>query len=196
MISEYQQQLRDRFLSAPVMKPPDPWRSVFAPQSCVPIGGLLGVGFALDPVSGNDLLMVVSSQGHGVFDASTGMKVARDSDPDAEMSTPAGPDLSCPGLGPLAATQVRIAGLFGGGLHATTDDGWTIQVVSPDWPHHRVLLSADGGLCRGSAGDQWWHVFHADYSELRAAGFSPSGRTLAVATSSDVTLWARPEPDH
>jgi hypothetical protein len=94
MISEYQQQLRDRFLSAPVMEPPDPWRSVFAPQSRALIGGLLGVGFALDPVSGKDLLMVVSSQGHGVFDASTGMKIARDPDPDAEVSTPAGPDLS------------------------------------------------------------------------------------------------------
>lgn len=39
----------------------------------------------------------------------------------------------------------------------------------------------------------WWHVFHADYSELRAAGFSPSCRTLVIATSSDVTLIVRPE---
>ncbi|MFF3461318.1 hypothetical protein [Streptomyces sp. NPDC002619] len=26
---------------------------------------------------------------------------------------------------------------------------------------------------------------------VRAAGFSPSGQTLAVATSSDLTLWTR-----
>ncbi len=31
----------------------------------------------------------------------------------------------------------------------------------------------------------------ADHSELRAVGFSPSGRTLAVATSSDLSLWTR-----
>ncbi|WDI23418.1 hypothetical protein PS783_37640 (plasmid) [Streptomyces enissocaesilis] len=31
--------------------------------------------------------------------------------------------------------------------------------------------------------------------ELRAASFSPSGRTLAVATSSDVTLWSHQAPD-
>ncbi|WP_179199571.1 hypothetical protein [Streptomyces viridochromogenes] len=35
-------------------------------------------------------------------------------------------------------------------------------------------------------------LFHSEYSELRAAGFSPSGLTLAVETSSDLTLWTRP----
>ncbi|WP_084258831.1 hypothetical protein [Microtetraspora malaysiensis] len=197
MISAHQRQLRDRFLSAPVMLTPDPWRPLFGTYgngpgsrpSHVPIGGLLGVGFALDPVTGEDLLMIVSHQGRGVFDTSTGVRIARDPNPDASM--PTGPDLSCPGLGPLAGTHIRIAGLFGGGLHTTTDDGWTTEIVSPDWPYHRVLLSADGGLCDGPPGERWWHIFHADYSELRAAGFSPSGRTLAVATSSDITLWTR-----
>ncbi|MGK5547173.1 hypothetical protein ACSNOH_20925 [Streptomyces sp. URMC 127] len=184
----YQQERRDRFLSAPVVPAPDPWRPA-APL--IPVGGLLGVGFAPDPVSGQDLLMVVSSSGHGLFDASTGERLARDYDPDPETSTPTGPGLSCPGIGPLAGTPVRIAGLFGGGLHTTTEDGWTVEVASPDWPHHRVLLSADGGLCRGPAGEKWWHIFHARWSELRAAGFSPSGRTLVVATSSDITLLTR-----
>ena len=139
--------------------------------------------------------MVVSHSGHGLFDASIGVKIARDPAPDPEHCTSSEPDLTCPGIGPLAGVRVPIAGLFGGGLHTTTEDGWTIQVVSPDWPHHRVVLSTDGGLCRGPAGEHWWHVFHADYSELRAAGFSPTGRTLAVATSSDITLWARPTHD-
>ncbi|MEU6982528.1 hypothetical protein ABZ946_03770 [Streptomyces sp. NPDC046324] len=31
------------------------------------------------------------------------------------------------------------------------------------------------------------------WSELRAVGFSPSGRTPAVATSCDLTLWSRSE---
>ncbi len=137
--------------------------------------------------------MVVSSSGHGLFDAVTGEKIARDRDPAPEVSTPDGhPDLTCPGLGPVAGTPVRIAGLFGGGLHRTTPDGWTLDVVSPEWPHHRVLLSADGGLNRETPGGTWWHILHSDYSELRTAGFSPSGRTLAVATSSDLTLWTRP----
>lgn len=74
-------------------------------------------------------------------------------------------------------------------------DGWTIDVVSPEWPHDRVLLSADGGSYDGPPGGTWWHIFDADYSELRAAGFSPSGQTLAVATCSDLTLWTRAEND-
>ncbi|WP_405108252.1 hypothetical protein OG559_25955 [Micromonospora sp. NBC_01405] len=192
MISEYQQQLRDRYLAALVMPAPEPWRSPLERSTCIPIGGLLGVGFATDPTNGHDLLMAVSHQGHGLFDAPTGEKIARDYDPDPDLHTPTGPDLSCPGIGPLTGSQVRIAGLFGGGLHTTTDDGWTLDVVAPDWPHHRVLLSDDGGLCAGPAGEHWWHIFHANYSELRAAGFSPSGRTLLIATSSDITLFVRP----
>lgn len=190
MLSVYQQELRERFLSAPAMPAPEPWHMVL--DRSTPIGGLLGIGFAVDPASGHDLVMVVSHDGHGLFDATTGAKIARDRDPDPESSMPdATTELSCPGLGPVAGTRVRIAGLFGGGLHLTTADGWTVEAVAPDWPHHRVLLSADGGLCRGPAGRNWWHIFYADYSELRAVGFSPSGHTLAVATSSDLTLWAR-----
>ncbi|MFI6522272.1 hypothetical protein ACIBF1_42465 [Spirillospora sp. NPDC050679] len=193
MTLNHRQKLRQRYLTAPVMPAPAPWRPVLTAGT--PIGGLLGIGFAPHPADGRDLVMVVSADGHGLFDALTGEKIARDRDPDPETSTPdASPDLTCPGLGPIAGTPVRIAGLFGGGLHTTTSDGWALDVVAPDWPDHRVLLSADGGANSGPPGHRWWHVFHAYYSELRAAGFSPSGWTLAVATSSDLTLWTRWPP--
>ncbi len=163
------------------------------------MGGLLGIGFATAPGTGHDLVMVVSREGHGLFDTLTGEKTARNRDPDPDDSTPdAVPDLTCPGLGPVAGTRVRIAGLFGGGLHTTTADGWTLEVVSPEWPDHRVLLSTDGGMPHnGPHGERWWHIFDANYPELRAAGFSPSGDTLAIATSSDLALWTRrtAEPD-
>ncbi|MFF4798346.1 hypothetical protein ACFY1U_08015 [Streptomyces sp. NPDC001351] len=185
--------MRDRLLAAPVVPAPEPWQRVF--QYGVPVGGLLGIGFASHPDSGHDLVMVVSHQGHGLFDAVTGEKIARDHDPDPDPDedTPdASSDLSCPGLGPIAGSRVRIAGLFGGGLDTVTADGWTLEVVTPAWPHDRVLLSRDGGLPHtGPHGEQWWHIFHADYSEFRAAGFSPSGQTIAVATSSDLCLWTR-----
>ncbi|WP_443043766.1 hypothetical protein [Streptomyces sp. GS7] len=191
MLSPYQEQLRRRFLSAPVTAAPAPWRPVG--NGLIPVGGLLGIGFAVAPGSGRELVMVVSTAGHGLFDALTGDKIARDRDPDPETSTPdEAPDLSCPGFGPLAGIRVPIAGLFGGGLHTTTAGGWQLEVVAPEWPHDRVLLSSDGGMPHnGPHGERWWHVFDANYSELRAAGFSPSGRTLAVATSSDLTLWTR-----
>ncbi|MEU9058960.1 hypothetical protein AB0D13_08810 [Streptomyces sp. NPDC048430] len=195
MISEYQQRLREQFLSVPEAPPPAPWRPVLDRRT--PIGGLLGIGFAVAPDTGRDLVMVVSADGHGLFDTETGEKIARDRDPDSDDSTPdAVPDLTCPGLGPVTGTRVRIAGLFGGGLHTTTLDGWSLEVVSPEWPHHRVLLSTDGGMPHsGPHGEHWWHIFDSNYSELRVAGFSPSGRTLAVATSSDLTLWTRQAPE-
>ncbi|GIH05321.1 hypothetical protein Rhe02_33880 [Rhizocola hellebori] len=190
-MTEYQQQLRDRFLGAPVMPAPAPWIGLHGQNTTIAVGGLIGVGFALDPVTGADLLMVTSHNGRGLFDSASGTRTARDYD--ADLCYPIGPDLSCPGIGVLDDTRVRIAGLFGGGLHATTGDGWKIDVVAPDWPNERILLSGRGAdAYRGMLGADWWHIFHSNYSELRAAGFSPSGRTLVVATSSDITVWHRP----
>ncbi|MFF5042398.1 hypothetical protein [Streptomyces nigra] len=185
--------MRDRLLAAPMVSPPEPWRRVFDHAYGRPVGGLFGIGFATHPGSGHDLVMVVSHDGHGLFDTVTGEMVARDHHPDEEDAVPDGvADLSCPGLGPVAGSRVRIAGLLGGGLHTTTEDGWTLEVVAPAWPHERVLLSRDGGLPHaGPHEEQWWHIYHAHHSELRTAGFSPSGETIAVATSSDLALWAR-----
>ncbi|MEU9478555.1 hypothetical protein [Streptomyces sp. NPDC048191] len=188
-LSPYQQAMRQRLLAAPVVPVPEPWRRI----AYAPVGGLLGIGFASHPGTGQDLVMVVSTDGHGLFDAVTGEKIARDRDADPEDSSPdADPALQCPGLGPVAGCRVRVTGLFGGGLHTTSGDGWKLEVVAPAWPNERVLLSRDGGLPHsGPHGERWWHIFHSNYSELRAAGFSPSGQTLAVATSSDLSLWTR-----
>jgi hypothetical protein len=194
-LSAYQQALRDRLLAAPVVPAPEPWRPVFEYQYGVPVGGLLGIGFATHPDSGHDLVMVDSTDGHGLFDAVTGEKIARDRDPAPDPeddASDASTDLSCPGLGPIAGSRVRIAGLFGGELQTSSEDGWNVEVVAPAWPNHRVLLSRDGGSPHsGPHGEGWWHIFHAGYSEFRAAGFSPSGQTIAVATSSDLSLWTR-----
>ncbi|MFI0797069.1 hypothetical protein ACH4OY_30960 [Micromonospora rubida] len=57
-----------------------------------------------------------------------------------------------------------------------------------EWPSERVVLSINDDIYRGTAGTYWWQIFHADHSELRAAGFSVSGRMLVVASSRDITL--------
>ncbi|RZQ62188.1 hypothetical protein EWH70_20685 [Amycolatopsis suaedae] len=164
-------------LALPEVPPPPPWRPV--ESGVLHIGGVLGIGFAPHPESGAELLLVASTAGRGLFDA-TGTRLARDRDEDAGY--PHGPDLACDGIGPLAGTRVRMAGLYGGGLHTLTDDRWRVDVIAPAWPDERVVLSRDGDR---------WVVFDADVTELRTAGFSPSGRTLVAATSSDVTLWTR-----
>ncbi|MFJ8908272.1 hypothetical protein ACIRIU_25255 [Streptomyces sp. NPDC102351] len=196
-LSAYQQTMRNRLLAAPVVPPPAPWRPVFEHTYGTSVGGLLGIGFASHPESSHDLVMAVSHDGHGLFDAVTGEKIARDRAPNPEDSTPdAVADLSCPGLGPITGSRVHIAGLFGGGQHTTTEDGWHLGVVTPAWPNERILLSIDGGLPHaGPHGEKWWHIFHSNYSTFRAAGFSPSGQTIAVATSSDLSLWTRRTDD-
>lgn len=192
MITSYQQALRDRLLAAPEVPAPEPWRPVFRSRPYVPVGGLLGIGFAVHPDSGHDLVMVVSHAGHGLFDAVTGEKLARDRDPDPERSTPdTAADLTCPGLGPIAGTRVHVAGLFGGGLHTGTGDGWSVAVQTPQWPNERVLLCRGADFTNSPHSEGWWHILHCSYSTFRTAGFSPSGATLAVATSSDVSLWTR-----
>ncbi|WP_394365642.1 hypothetical protein [Streptomyces sasae] len=100
-LSPYQQAMRQRLLAAPVVQAPDPWRRI----AYTPVGGLLGIGFAPHPGSGQDLVMVLSHDGHGLFDAATGEKIARDRDADPEDSSrDADPALWCPGLGPVART--------------------------------------------------------------------------------------------
>ncbi|MGW6918375.1 hypothetical protein ACWGB8_31855 [Kitasatospora sp. NPDC054939] len=183
-ISEYQQRIRDRFLAAPVTAPPAPWRPVG--RGLIAVGGLTGIGFAADPANGRDLVLTVSSSGHGLFDAVTGERLAREYDPEED---PDGPDLACPGIGPAAGLRIPVAGLYGGGLHTSAEGGWHVCVETTEWPNQQVLLATGGGPYQGEAGESWWHVFHSTWSTFRAAGFSPSGRTLAVATSSDLTLW-------
>ncbi|MEU1724589.1 hypothetical protein [Nonomuraea sp. NPDC005692] len=151
---------------------------------------MTGVGFAVHPESGEDLILVTSHQGRGVLNCVTGRRVARDPDPD-----PAWPDdytLTCQGIGPLTDTAIKISGLLGGGLHTTTTNGWSIDVVTPDWPIASVLLSSSGDPYRDEPGSTWWHIHREEACELRTAGFSPTGHTLAIASSCTLTLFTHP----
>lgn len=184
-MTSHHDKLRARFRTAPQQPPPAPWRSL--PE--IAVGGLTGVGFGLDPDSGEDLILVTSHQGRGVIKCATGERVARDPDPE-----PAWPDdqaLTCQGIGPLAGSVVAICGLMGGGLHTTTADGWSLDVVAPDWPIESVLLSRGGGPYSGEAGSTWWHIHREEICELRVVGFSPTGGSLAIASSCGLTLFTR-----
>lgn len=89
-----------------------------------------------------------------------------------------------------------MAGLYGGGLPVTTRDGWTAEAVYLDWLSPLALLVAPGAslfdVRDGHEPEIWWVGEGA--GEFRAWGFSPTGRTLILATSADVTLFRR-EPE-
>jgi hypothetical protein len=176
----HRQQLRKRLEELPYSPPPAPWRLIGGSS----IGGLIAVGYA----DRTDDLLVVSSQGRGLFDCTTGERLARDR---AEMfDNPDESGLTAPGMGKHAATIFALAGLPGGGLAKVTRDGWVLSVVQLPWPLHVVFLTSnytevsnDNGCVTKLCNDE--------PCEFRAAGFSPTGRSFIVATSGELMMYAR-----
>jgi hypothetical protein len=159
-----------------------PWREI----GTYAIGGLLFVGYE----ENSDLLLVVSSQGRGVFDCITGTLVARDR-VSPEYEDDAWLDrvrLMSLGIGPLEDKLIRLAGIDGGGLPHTTEDGWRLSLIVPEWPDTRVLLSMPYIAIYGTLVGT---VQIASEYEVRAYGFSDTGESFVVATPSDIMICNR-----
>lgn len=173
--------VRKKVRAAPVLAPPVPWSLITAAA----VGGLTAVGFADD----SELLLVLSHQGRGVFDCRTGERVARDRSVD-DMNAWYGADhLIGIGIGPLAGRHLRMAGLNGGGVPTITTDGWSAERLAIDWPDEYLLLvEAYGSIYQDGAR----FTKLAVEREVRTFGFSYTGKSLIMATSSDVTVFGRP----
>lgn len=172
--------LRDRIRALPPSLPPDPWKA----SASFAVGGLSSVGFARD----GDLLLVVSSQGRGVFDGLSGERVARDTTDYQEDAL----HLEAQGIGPLQGQTLRMAGAYGGGLALSTSDGWSLHCVELDWPGQDLVLVEPGSHLFGELYDQpgAMRKIQSD-SPLRAFGFSATGRSLVIATHSELHLFSR-----
>ena len=163
----------ERFRRMPVLPPPAPWHHV----GTYGIGGLGSVGFG----DGTDFLLVESTDGLGVFDCRSGQRVARD--PTVRGTWEDAIALRAHGIGPLNGTLVRMAGLHGGGMPAQTVDRWSIEIISPDWPSAALVLQYDEQsvwVPERAAGC----VKIVEVEDLRACGFSGTGRSLVVAEGS------------
>jgi hypothetical protein len=172
--------LRDELRASKVVAPPQPWRKI----SDFAVGGLRSVGFDRE----SELLLVVSSAGRGVIDCQSGVKVARD---DAEYYENEAM-LEAEGIGPLEGRTLRISGLLGGGLPRGTSDGWSIETVYLNWPVAETLLLEPFASLYDSLRKKpsRFHRINSE-SEIRASGFSYSGRTLIIATSSGIAIYGR-----
>lgn len=143
------------------------------------VGGLLSAGFA----DGTELVLVVSANGRGVFDAATLARVGRD-------STPIGNSDRVPGIPPIAGVEVPQMGMYGTvSLPRTTPDGWSLGVLSPDG-------DASVWLCAPSVDVEDPNPFDSTrfdkrFEEVRAAGFSASGRSLLIAEQHTLHLYHR-----
>lgn len=169
-------------IKLPVGVPPSPWRQTAVSA----VGGLTDVAFA----ESSDLLLVISSAGRGLFDCATGERIARDPSEDFEFDLF---NLTAPGIGPTGSHRFRTAGLHGGGLARCTSDGWSADLLTLSWPSESLFLTPPG---------HW--IYDPAYKklplastkvvteyEIRAFGFSPTGKTLIFATGSDVTIFHR-----
>ena len=178
-----QNQLRKRLENLPYSPPPEPWSLV----SRSGVGGLIQVGYA----DGTDDLLVVSSQGRGLFDCTTGKRIARDDDdsfPNSDES-----EMTAPGIGTHAETTFRLAGLQGGGLTACTREGWGLHVLQLPWPIHVVFITSNYVDITDNTGCVI-KLCNDEPCEFRAAGFSPTGRSFIVATSCELRIYARNLP--
>ena len=134
------------------------------------VGGLTDVGF----VPGSSLLLVVSHQGRGVVDLTTGEWVARD--PQETGSWFDAARRAVLGIGPADDQWIEVAGLTGGQLPTDTADGW------------RARRTAQGVTLSGPAQER---MVVPELEEIRAYGFSPDGRAFVVASSPSLTIFRR-----
>jgi hypothetical protein len=130
------------------------------------------------------MLLVVSSQGLGVFDGN-GERVARDADAE---DMPGYPE-SVEGIGPITGVIVPLMGLDSvGAFPRSTSDGWQLGVLEPRdcrgiWTAPPgVSLEPPGAGCVRLAGR---------FEDVRAAGYSASGQTLVIAEQHTLHLFHR-----
>jgi len=171
----------EQILGLSVSQPPPPWQLVCEAS----VGGLLSVGFGRN----TELILVTSSQGRGVFNATTGERVARDS----VVDFPEDPfNLEAAGIGPLNGQMIRMAGINGGGLPKVCSDGWQVERLAIHWPKEMVLLISPGSWVFGASfGNKADLTKVMVDSEIRACGFSASGQSLVLAESSGLRLYTR-----
>jgi hypothetical protein len=140
----------------------------------VAVGGLTDVGFSPD----ERFVLAVGHAGRGVFDCESGERVGRDSRDDWRYLDQA--TGMAEGVGPIESQVVRVAGLMSGRALPSEHAGW------------RLARSGQGLVVEGDDGSS---LAIKEDEDVRACGFSDSGRWLVVATASDLTLHAQSVAD-
>ncbi|HEX8606076.1 MAG TPA: hypothetical protein VF774_25765 [Pseudoduganella sp.] len=183
-MNQYEQQNRERLIrlvtALPSSSTPQGWQQT----GTFAIGGLSDIGFSKN----FELLLIISSSGRGVIDCTTGEKIARDDEVDGDWYLPS--MLQCQGIGPLKTETVQIAGLQGGGLPISNQFGESLTLVSPSWPRSDLIFCAPGKSPL-IEGHQTGCEIVGSYYEVRAFGFSWTGNSFVIATSSDVVAFKR-----
>lgn len=179
-----------RALADAIVAPPGgPWQ----PLDPIAVGGLTAIGFERK----GETLLVTSARGQSVIDGTDGTILYRDRDDDGlDTCALKGTRLDHP-----ADERFDMAGLHGGALRTQTNDGWAVALIGQG-AHALCLLHPPGASVHNLAPalaayankDATFHLLDRARDDIRAFGFSWTGRTLTLATSTTLTLWTRPAP--
>lgn len=151
------------------------------------IGGLENVGYA----NNSDNLVVLSSQGKGIFNCLTGEKTFRD--PSNWWQGFNESDCSINGFGLLNEIIIKTCGLYGDDfLNKETSDGWTLLKMEkePDDPPFEKYL-VNKIFLQSPTKELMILISKDGPCELRVFGFSTTGNSLIVASSCELTIWSR-----
>lgn len=140
--------------------------------------------------AGEEFVLVNWQSGRSVLDPRTGERVARDRDA-LDDGWLVASELRARGIGPIQDDWVSVAGIWGGGLPRMTGDGWGVTVTAVDWPAEQVVLEPPGRSVLVEELSDGCVMLDRPVNEVRAVGFTWSGRTLIAATSADMQMWAR-----
>lgn len=146
------------------------------------IGGLQEVGFQ----ENHDLLLVLSSQGEGIFDCISGEILARNNNDYDWWKRYNTLENNIPGFGILENHKIKISGLeLGDTLLKSTSDFWKLSVEREftTIEDQKIILSYRGSEKSVIAVD--------GPCEFRAYGFSPTENSLIVASSCELVIYSR-----
>ncbi|WP_122073309.1 hypothetical protein [Pseudophaeobacter sp. EL27] len=159
----------------------------------VVVGGLVALGFYESKDSPQlDKLVAIGSQGQTVVDCLSGQITYRNRERDGyDPETLSAWDLSG-GTNEL----VRMSGIDGGGLKPYTKDGWSVEALPVAWPIYYYILQHPGSSIftdHTLGREPKFDLLDADYKQM-AWGFSNSGNSLLLSSSSDIIIWTRTAP--
>jgi len=152
------------------------------------IGGLQEIGFN----SNSDLLMVLSSQGRGIFDCVKNEKIGRDyfdyymENWDSDLGI-------VEGFGILKDEKIKCGGFEAPDiLKKETKDGWKIKIekaIRPNWKKEDVMSNVLYLTNKEINEKIEIYYFHSKID--RGYGYSETGNSFVIGTSSNLLIWNR-----
>lgn len=151
------------------------------------IGGLEDIGYA----PGTDILLVLSSQGEGLFDCTEGRKLARRSNDFDWWKRYNSQNSSIEGFDILQGIIIKTSGLIAGdNLVKKMNDYELVSVAEHDDKPFEEYTVNKIYLNKGNTGEIVF-ITKDGPCEIRAFGFSETGNSFAIALSCEIIIYSR-----